>query len=50
MFMLVNKIPYISCVNDIEMWVLEEKQSSFLFLGWWNPILGKLRRNEKKSN
>ena len=23
MFMFVNKRPYISCANDIEMWVLE---------------------------
>ena len=23
MFMLVNKRPYISCANDVEMWVLE---------------------------
>ena len=30
MFMLVNKRPYISCANDVEMWVLEGKKSSFL--------------------
>ena len=25
MFMVVNKGPYISCANDVEMWVLEKK-------------------------
>ena len=30
MFMLVNKKPYISCANDVEIWVLEKKESSFL--------------------
>ena len=29
MFMLVNKRPYISCANDNEMWVLEEKKVHF---------------------
>ena len=27
MFMLVNKKPYVSCANDVEMWVLKEKSS-----------------------
>ena len=26
MFMLVNKRPYISCANAVEIWVLEEKK------------------------
>ena len=26
MFMLVNKRPYISLANEVEMWVLEEKE------------------------
>ena len=26
MLMLVNKRPYVSCANDVEMWVLEEKK------------------------
>ena len=26
MFMLVNKRPYVSCANDVEMWVLEVKK------------------------
>ena len=26
MFMLVNKRQYISCANEVEMWVLEEKK------------------------
>ena len=26
MFMLVNKRPYISCANDVEMWLLEGKK------------------------
>ena len=30
MFMLVNKRSHISRANDVEMWVLEEKESSFL--------------------
>ena len=29
MFMLVNKMSYISCVNDTEMWVLEGKKVHF---------------------
>ena len=29
MFMLVNKRPYISCANGVEMWVLEEKNVHF---------------------
>ena len=30
MFMLVNKRPYISCENGVEMWVLEEKKFIFV--------------------
>ena len=30
MFMLINKRPYISCLNDTEMWVLEEKKFIFV--------------------
>ena len=30
MSMLVNKRPYIFCVNGVEIWVLEGKKSSFL--------------------
>ena len=37
MFMLVSniflKVRYISCANDPEMWVLEEKESSILLVG-----------------
>ena len=29
MFMLVNRRPYISCVNGVEMWALEEKNVQF---------------------
>ena len=29
MFMLANKMSYISCVNDAEMWVLEGKKVHF---------------------
>ena len=31
MFMLINKRPrYISCVNGVEMWVLQEKKFIFV--------------------
>ena len=30
MFMLINNRPYISCLNGVEMWVLEEEKVSFL--------------------
>ena len=30
MFMLVNKKQYVSCTNDVEMWVLKEKKTIFL--------------------
>ena len=33
MFMLINKRPYISCLNGNEMWVLEEKKVHFCKLG-----------------
>ena len=42
MFVSVNKRPYISCANDVEMCVLEEKKS-FLEIGLQNPILGQIR-------
>ena len=32
MFRLVNNRPYISCANDVEMCVLEEKK--FIFVNW----------------
>ena len=48
MFMLVNKGPYyISCENEVEMWVLEEKKSIFLnshIESYSRPI----RRNKEK--
>ena len=31
--MLVNKAPYISCANDVEMLVLEAKKK-FVFVNW----------------
>ena len=46
MFMLINKKPYISCLNGVEMWVLEEKKVNWVM----NPILGQLRQNEEKYN
>ena len=33
MLMLVNKRPCIPCANEVEMWVLGEKRSSFLSIG-----------------
>ena len=38
----VNKRPYITCVNDVEMWVLEEKK--FIFV---NRII---KSSYKKNN
>ena len=37
-----------SCVNGAEMWVLEKKKSSFLWIDLENPILGQLRQNNEK--
>ena len=45
MFMLVNKRPYISCANEVEMWVLKEKRVRL-----YNPILSQLRWNKEKYN
>ena len=33
MFMLVNKAPYMSCANYVEMWVFEAKKVHFVS---WN--------------
>ena len=49
MFMLVNKRPYISCENGVEMWVLEEKK--FIFVNRViesdsRPIKAKWRKSE----
>ena len=47
MFMLINKRPYISCLNDVEIWDLEAKKSVIESQGY---ILGQLRQNEEKYN
>ena len=47
---VVNKRPYISCANNVEMWDLEGKKSSFFKIGLRNPILGQLRWNKEKYN
>ena len=49
--MLVNKRPYISCANEVEMWVLKEKKMFvFFWVGLYNPILGQLRWNNERYN
>ena len=39
MFMLVNKRPYMSCANGVEMWVLEENKIIFV-----NRVIESLSR------
>ena len=46
MFMLINKRPYISCLNGVEMWVLEEKK--FIFVN--RVIESDSRPNKEEYN